>query len=71
MTDFATRMEQAEMRLDQAQIALDRIGRVLNTAERAQAASERARSSLRITNGLLVGAAIVAGALLVVLRRRS
>jgi hypothetical protein len=71
MTDNASRLEQAETRLDQAQAALDTIGEVLNTAEKAQAASERARSALRTTSGLVLAAAIAAGVLLLVLRRRS
>jgi hypothetical protein len=70
MSDFETRLEKAEVRLDQAQTALDAIGQVLQTAEKAQAASERARSSLRTTNGLLLVAAIAAGALVFVFRRR-
>jgi hypothetical protein len=70
MSDIGTRLDQAEVRLDKAQAALDTIGRVLDTAEQAKAASERARSTLRTTNGLLLAAAIGAGALILVLLRR-
>jgi hypothetical protein len=70
MSDFDTRLEQAEVRLDRAQAAIDTIGQVLDTAAKAKAASERARSSLRTTNGLLLAAAVGAGALVFVLLRR-
>jgi hypothetical protein len=70
MSEFGSRLDQAEVRLDQAQVVLDKIGQVLDTAEKAKAASERARSSLRTTNGLLLAAAIGAGALVLVLLRR-
>ena len=70
MTDTGTRLEQAEARLDRAQVVLDAIGRVLATAEKTQAASERVYTGLRTTNGLLVVAVIVAGVLVLGLRRR-
>jgi hypothetical protein len=71
MSDFETRLQQAEVRLDKAQAAIDTIGQVLDTAEKAKAASDRARSSLRTTNGVLLAVAVGAGTLVFVrLRRR-
>jgi hypothetical protein len=70
MTGTGTRLEQAEARLDRAQVVLDAIGKVLATAEKTQAASERVHTGLRTTNGLLVVAVIVAGVLVLGLRRR-
>jgi hypothetical protein len=71
MSEFGTRLDQAEARLDKAQATLDAVGRLLEMAEKTQVSvAERAGESLRRSNVMMMGTIALLGIVVLAVRRR-